>query len=381
MKLAIVTNILTPYRVPLFEAMRARVEQLRVFVMAKGEENRDWQLPATSFGWEVLPGWHVRLPGAPVSLHANRGVGAALRQFDPDVVLSGGFAPANLATWRYCRGAGRALVAWGELSESDIRVGFLRRLLRRTLIGGADGAIASSSEARRVFVDYGADPDRVLTALMPVDVEQFHIRARAFRESDEFKAARGAYSAPILLSVGRLVDGKGYQELFAMYEQILQGYPAASLLIVGDGPQRAAYEAQAKARGWERVHFTGFRQADEVARFFALADVFVFPTLADPFGAVLCEAMAAETPVVSSIHAAATLDLVTDGLTGFRIDPRDVPGSVAIIQRVLDMSARQRAALGTRAYERVKQSDIGPTAAAMTDFMRTMVGSLRRPLQ
>jgi hypothetical protein len=95
-KVAVVTNILTPYRVPLFEAMRARVEQLRVFVMAQREENRDWQIPPVSFGCELLPGWHVRVGSMPVSLHVNHGVGGALHRFGPDVVLSGGFAPANI---------------------------------------------------------------------------------------------------------------------------------------------------------------------------------------------------------------------------------------------------------------------------------------------
>jgi glycosyltransferase involved in cell wall biosynthesis len=370
MKLAILTNILTPYRIPLFEAMRARVKSLRVFVMAGREENRDWDLPHAAFEWEVLPGWHLRLRSRAVSLHVNRRVGGALRRFDPDVVLSGGFSPANVTAWVYCRRRRRAFINWGELSPSDLTgLSLPKRAVRRMLIAGADGAIASSSTARNVFTHFGAQPERVLTAVMPIDVERFHTRARLARNARAIGSGAAGYSPPVLLNVGRLVDSKGYRELFAMYGEILRSHPQATLLVVGDGPQRRAYEAQVRERRWSNVHFLGFQQSEEVARILALADVFIFPTLADPFGAVLSEAMAAEVPVVASIHAAATLDLVEDGVSGFRIDPRDVPASIAVVRRVLELSEAERTALGARAYMRVKQFDIVPTAEAMVGYL------------
>ena len=58
MNLAVITNILTPYRVPLFEAIGKRVDRLHVLLMAEREENRDWILGATPFQCDVLPGFH-----------------------------------------------------------------------------------------------------------------------------------------------------------------------------------------------------------------------------------------------------------------------------------------------------------------------------------
>jgi glycosyltransferase involved in cell wall biosynthesis len=369
MKLAIVTNILTPYRLPLFAAMAERVAALRVFVMASSEENRDWQLPPARFDWQVLPGWHLRPPGASVAMHVNHGVAKALGAFGPDAVLSGGFTPANVAAWAYCLRHRRAFFNWGELGAVDLRAAFPKRLLRRVLISGARGAVASSSTAREVFLHYGARPERVLRALMPIDVEGLHTRAAAYRHSDAYKAARASFSTPILLNVGRIVDSKGYRELFALYEQVLTRHPNATLLIAGDGPRRGFYQELAQQRGLSNVHFLGFQQADEVAKLLALADVFVFPTLNDPFGAVLCEAMAAELPAVASVHAAATLDLVEEGVTGFRIEPSDTAASAEAVCRLLEMSSAQRATLTGRALQHVRQFDITPTATAMVDFI------------
>ena len=375
MKLAVITNILAPYRIPLFAALQRRVERLHVLLMAESEENRSWNLPPCSFEYEVLPGLHLRLPGADVSLHINHGVMRQLREFAPDVVLSGGFTPANLSAWLYCRLTRRAFVAWGELTlqEPAAARSLLRRSVRRLLISQSDGAIASSSDARDAFAHYGLSPTAILTSIMPIDVQYFHSRSVACRAAAGFKLERAQYAPPILLSVGRMSAGKGYQELFAIYEAVL-GQRPVSLLLVGDGPQRAEYEAYVRSRGWSQVHFVGFRQADDVARFLALADVFVFHTLHDKFGAVLSEAMAAELPVVSSIHACATRDLVEDGVTGFRIDPRDIAASTRTLLEVLAMSASERSAVGTAAYHKVRQYNLELTAERMIEFMVSLLG-------
>lgn len=373
MNLAVVSNILTPYRIPLFEAIGKRVDRLHVLLMAKREENRDWTLGAATFQHEVLPGFHVKLPRAEVSMHVNHGVMRALRRVNPDVVLSGGFAPANLTAWLYCRLYRRPFVGWGELSMQDVaKASLLKRGLRRMMTSWSDGAIASSSEAREVFLHYGAAASKIQTAIMPIDVEYFHAQAMVWRNSEWFKRERARYTSPILLSVGRLTEHKGYRELFAIYEAVVKQRPDASLLIVGDGPDRAIYESHVRSQNWRNVHFLGFRQADEVVKYLALADLFVFHTLSDPFGAVLSEAMAGELPVVSSIHAAATKDLVDDGVTGFRIDPKHTEQSTQVLLRVLAMTSSERAALGRAAYDRVRCHDIDTTADHMVDFLKSL---------
>ena len=380
MNLAVITNILTPYRVPLFEAIGKRVDRFHVLLMAEREENRDWKLDTAPFQYEVLPGFHVKLPGAEVSLHINHGVMRALRHANPDVVLSGGFAPANLTAWLYCRLYRRLFVGWGELSLQDVaNTSLLKRGLRRLMTSWSDGAIASSTDARNVFVHYGAHPARVFTSVMPIDVEYFHAGAMACRTSDWFQTERARYPGPILLSVGRFAEGKGYRELFAIYEAIVTQRPGVSLLLIGHGPERPTYEVYVRSQNWKHVHFLGYRQADEVAKFLALADVFVFPTLLDRFGAVLSEAMAAGLPVISSIHAAATTDLVDDGVTGFRIDPRNAERSAKTVLQVLAMTSSERAALGRAAYERVRCHDIDSTADHMVDFLKSLRQVRLRP--
>ncbi|TKB81545.1 MAG: glycosyltransferase family 4 protein [Nitrospira sp.] len=369
-KLAVLTNILAPYRIPLFEALQRRVEEVSVLLMAQQEENRQWTVGEVPFRTEVLPGFHFQPKGRDVSLHVNYGVMAALKRFNPDVVVSGGYAAANIQAMLYCRVFRTAFVSWGELTSKDGKgASGVRRILRRWVTSGSAGAIASSSEAGDAFVHHGMDRERVLLALLPVNVMDWRERTDQFRESLESLQLHERFGSPLLLSIGQIIPRKGYRELFDMYAQVLQRRPDVSLVIAGDGPDRAKLEEEAQIRGWDRVHFLGFVPASELHKYFAIADVFVFHTLYDPFGAVISEAMASMVPVVSSIHANSTGDLIDDGVTGYRIDPREARTSAETILTLLNLSEERRQALVTAASERIAKWDVEPVADAVVSFL------------
>src|SRR5262245_8720115 len=97
MKIALITNILAPYRNPLYEAMETRFDDVSVLLMATHENNRLWQLGDARFRTLVLPGLHFKPRGAETPMHINYRVMRTLNGLDPDVVLSGGFTLANLS--------------------------------------------------------------------------------------------------------------------------------------------------------------------------------------------------------------------------------------------------------------------------------------------
>lgn len=380
MRLVVLTNILTPYRIPLFEEMQRCVDDFTVLIMAAQEENRRWRLPESRFKTILLPGIHLKKPGEVISRHLNFGVIPIFFRLNPDVVLSGGYAPANLSAWIYCGLSRKKYVGWGELSFHDAgRDSTIRKGLRQILIRSSSGAIASSQEAREVFIQYGAAPDRVLTAPMPIDVAFYHERTKSFRQSEECASRRAGYPGPVLLSIGQLIRRKGYPEMFRIYERIRERRPDVSLLIAGDGPERASYEGEVKKRGLDRVYFLGYQQREQLPELFAIADLFVFHTLSDPFGAVLSEAMAAEVPVVSSIHAAATWEWVEEGVTGFRIDPKETASSVDTLLKLLERSPEERRVIGRRGYERIKECNPKNTATEMVRFMKSLNAPGGRP--
>jgi glycosyltransferase involved in cell wall biosynthesis len=213
-KLAVVTNILTPYRVPLFAAMARHVEHLTVLLMAEREENRQWEIGSVPFTVQVLPGFHMRPRHADVSIHLNYGVVRALRRLSPDVVLSGGFASANVAAFVYCRLFRKKYVAWTHLTLRD-------GAESSCVIGSAHGSIAESSVARDAFVHYGAPPGRVLRVIMPLDVSRIHERTEGVRRSPGYRTLRGRYPGVVLLSIGQLIPRKGCREMLEIYRRLV----------------------------------------------------------------------------------------------------------------------------------------------------------------
>jgi glycosyltransferase involved in cell wall biosynthesis len=105
-----------------------------------------------------------------------------------------------------------------------------------------------------------------------------------------------------------------------------------SLLLLGDGPEEAQLRRACADRGIENVVFAGFKQKPELPRYYAMADVFVFPTLGDPYGLVVDEAMACGLPVISTSAAGEIRDRIEDGVNGYIVPPEDV---VTLSERML----------------------------------------------
>ncbi len=101
------------------------------------------------------------------------------------------------------------------------------------------------------------------------------------------KHAHLGYQSPIMLYVGRVAVEKNL-------EAFLKLPIAGTKLVVGDGPQRAELEAR-----YRDAVFVGPQQGEALARYYASADVFVFPSLTDTFGLVMLEALASGTPVAA----------------------------------------------------------------------------------
>ena len=111
--------------------------------------------------------------------------------------------------------------------------------------------------------------------------------------------------AKYLLCVSRVSKEKNLEKFFEL------DYPGYLKIMVGDGPMLETYRKQ-----YPDVHFTGFKTGVDLARYYANAEVFVFPSKWETFGIVMIEAMACGTPV-AAYPCQGPEDVVDQGLTGF----------------------------------------------------------------
>ncbi len=249
------------------------------------------------------------------------------------------------------------------------------------------GLVGAASTAWEVFAGRWADlvvcvsedeRDRGrslgMTCDMRVVPNGVDVESRAPRPGGLARATLGLPERPTVVCVGRLAEQKGQDLLLAAWPQVQAEVPDAHLVLVGDGPRRAALEATAP----DGVTFTGARE--DVDDFLAAADVVALPSRWESTPLVSLESMAMGRPVVAfevdGVRAAL-------GDTGRVLPPGDVPGLASALAELLRSPEAARAA-GRAARERaVAVADRRRTLQAWDELLTSLVRDRRmhaRPL-
>lgn len=351
------TKIISPYRVAPFNCLAARGDvDLVVLFLAETEPRRLWrvQSEAIRFAYEVLPAWKVGEDHDGGLVLLNPTILPRLVAHQPDVVICGGWRdPSMWLAMLYCRFSGAKLILWSESTQRDHHFrSQTKERIKRWVVSQAHGYIVPGKRQRAYLEHLGANPGRVWRAPNAVDVDYFSREAERFRADKEgLKKAMGL-AGSVVLYVGRLTESKGVSDLLAAFSRVAAASDA-HLLVVGHGPQEERYRRECEAKGLARIRFEGFRHQIELPRYYAVADVFVFPTRGDPWGLVLNEAMASGLPVVCSDAAGAADDLVADGENGFLYRCGETDELVDRLGRVLS-DAALRDQMGARSREIIR---------------------------
>lgn len=155
--------------------------------------------------------------------------------------------------------------------------------------------------------------------------------------------ARLGLSGPVLAYLGRLAPEKNLSGLLAAFAQARQSVPELQLLVIGDGPSRAAFQQQAAQQAG--VHFTGAVPYEQVPATLAAADLFITASTSEVLPMSMIEALAAGLPLVA-MQSPAARDLIAPGQNGYLADtPQDLARSaLAALGELPRLQAAARAA-------------------------------------
>ncbi len=191
-------------------------------------------------------------------------------------------------------------------------------------------------------------------------------------ELDDFPVAKPEHTGKLrLVSIGRLIEFKGFQHLVNAIGLLKERGLDAEVRIIGDGPWRAELEPQIVAAGLQdRIHLLGVLSQQQIKIELEEAHAFVLPAIIDRKGAsdilptVITEAMACRLPVVST-KLAGIPEMVADGETGLLVEPKDDQALAdAIAKLAADPALRER--MGTAGRARAeKLFALGVTAGAL----------------
>ena len=195
-------------------------------------------------------------------------------------------------------------------------------VLKRFLIKGAKGFLASGENAKNYFKKYGAKEDRIFihnfSGLEKDDILESPIL------KDEKTKIRQKLGLPtgskIAIAVGRFIALKRYNEFIRAWKNMPGD---CYLLLIGGGEEEATYRKTAADLKLSNVIIEPFHEKEELFEYYKASDIFVHPTSYDVWGLVINEAMACGLPVVVSDRCVAGLELVKDGYNGYAVPMGD----------------------------------------------------------
>lgn len=349
-RVALVTNVLSHYRVPCFETLATRLPgRLDFYFLSATMPHRAYVLAhqAPTFSARVLPGWAFqRPPYDDVHLNDPRPV---LRHYD--LMILGGWAEPSYLLLAMLAPLQRTRVAfWIESTLNDLARTTWREQLKRWMLRRAVGALVPGKNAAAYLEWLGMPRPRIFTAPNAVNTMYFKQQANTLLpQRDTLRHTLGLVGV-VILFVGRMVEAYKNVSLLIRAQQQLEarGHPA-SLVLIGEGEDRAAYERLVRELGVQRVQFFDFMNHDELCRYYAAADIFVLPSRSEPWGFVLNEAMEFGLPLVVTHAVGAAPDLVIEGENGFSVPPNDANALAdALSQLVADESLRRRMGAASR---------------------------------
>ncbi len=199
---------------------------------------------------------------------------------------------------------------------------FVKGLLKRFFFAFCDGFFVYGERARAYVMQYGAPPEKVFFRCQASALPHGYSPDLALQQRI---AHAPSVEAPRFLYVGRLSPEKSLDVLLRSFVRVRQTLPAATLVIVGAGPQRKMLEDLAHSLSLgEGVFFAGSMDVAALAVEYAKATCLVLPSFSEPWGLVVNEALSYGCPVVVSQRCGCVPELVESKPTGFVFEAQNV---------------------------------------------------------
>jgi glycosyltransferase involved in cell wall biosynthesis len=295
----------------------------------------------------------------------RRGMLERLDAVAADAVVIAGWGSVDARTClAWCRRRRVPGIVMSETRAADGHRVWWKEQLKRLLIARYDGALVGGASHKEYLISLGMRSERIHTGYNVVDNGYFAA------ESARYRSAEPTPQQAYFLASNRFIERKNLTTLISAYAGYVRQAQACAterprrdrmdaplghgpssaiwpLVLLGDGELKSTLFAKCielgltviKSAPWETaetrpspsatlpagtVYFPGFRQLEELPRFFAHAGCFVHPALEEPWGLVINEAMACGLPILSSRNVGAAEELVVDGVNGWLFNATDM---------------------------------------------------------
>jgi glycosyltransferase involved in cell wall biosynthesis len=345
MKIWLIQNIVSPYRIKLFRTIsEKRGIEFKLILLSKGIRylpQWNFQPKDLAFKAERVKGF-VFYTGYENQICINPILLLKMIKEKPHIVICAGFSFATLLSLIYKMLFGGKYIIWNEGTYiTEGKRSKLRIILRKFMVRFASGFVDAGTLSREYLKSLlpKADPKAFFRSYNCVESKKF--KNNAFVNIEELNKFQLIYPEKNILFVGQLIERKGIIQLLESYKRVIKIYnEPVGLILIGSGPMASYIENYKEHHKMGNIYIQGFLNNDDLPRFYAFCKVFSLLSLFDPNPLVIFEALASGIPVICSNRAGNSVDFIIEGKNGYIVDPFDIDQVVSRIINVLNWEKR-----------------------------------------
>lgn len=355
MKLLVLFPNFGPYHMARLRGAAAQIEFSPCvgLEIAAQEALYPWQTAREDLGFKLETLLDGTLEEMPSKMVCRRLV-AYLAEFQPDVVAICGYERAEMrAALGWCNRNSKIAVLMSESKRDDAPRKAWKEAIKRRIVRRFDAGLVGGDAHKNYLHDLGLPNARIFDGYDVVDNAAFAALA------DKWRSEPRLIERPYFLTINRFIERKNLSnviEAWARYRtDVSRNFPDQTpwdLVLCGAGEDEEKLRKEASATGMEGIHFTGFVQQDEVARWMAGAGAFVHAATQEQWGLVVNEAMACGLPILLSQTCGCAPELLENDRNGWTFDPANVGElSGRMIYLAHEISGARRTRLGVASGE------------------------------
>ncbi|MDD2889019.1 MAG: glycosyltransferase family 4 protein [bacterium] len=317
-KVLILHNIISPYKTLLFNELYKLYDKITVLYMAETEKNREWNInkDELQFPYEIM------FKGALDNVNSLRLIiktWERLNTINPKVIIIGGY---SYITYWICffwvKVNKKKIILWSASNEEDKNRLFLKEKIKSSFVKNCNAANVYGKRSKDYLAHLGLKENKIFITGNVTNNYFYYNQTINLRKKKEILCNQLKVPFHNFLYIGRFSKEKNLLFLLNAYKRLNDNN--WGLILVGNGPQREEIEKYIADNSIKNIFLPGFKQKEEIPTFFAISDVFVLPSIYEPWGLVVNEAMAGELPVVVSRKCGCYPDIVKDGENGHSFD-------------------------------------------------------------
>ncbi|WP_191237316.1 glycosyltransferase family 4 protein [Cobetia marina] len=306
MKVALITNMPVPYRIPVYS--KVTNVSLKVFFCTDKETNRKWILKNLDFEHEFLKKSFKGNKDGYNFTHNNPDIWSKLNSYNPDTVITTGFNPTHLYAfvWTLLKRKKHICMTDGTIyTESSLS--FVHKIIRKFVFRYTSAFIAASESGISLYKSYGICKDKIFKSELCIDNYIYNRLSNSINRQYD------------VCFSGQIQDRKSPLFFASVCNEIMNIRGSCTALILGDGPLKDELLTQLEKDNIS-YHYPGFVQQEKLPSYYSDTKLLLFPTTLDAWGVVVNEAMAAGTPVITTNFSGAANEVVINNHTGYVLD-------------------------------------------------------------